>query len=171
MTTNDLGEPRIRGQQVSLERLTYATVVLMSVLVVYDGWEDRATFIGVVAVILGPILALAVAHFFSEVLQEHSTHERQLTGSEWRAILRNQLQIFLAAVPPIIVLGAGWISPLDARSTIELLLWTGVATLVGLGALAGYRAGLRGWRWLVAAASGGAVGLLVVSLQILLKPH
>ena len=42
------------------------------------------------------------------------------------------------------------------RITIELLLWTGVATLVALGALAGYRAGLRGWPWLMAAAGGGA---------------
>lgn len=168
---NDSAPFRLGGHPISLERLTYATTVLMSVLVVYDGWEERATFIGVVVVILGPILALAAARCFAEALQEHLEVERPLTRAEWRAILTSQWQVFLAAVPPIIVLGIGWLSPLDARSTIELLLWTGTATLMGLGALAGYRAGLRGWRWLAAAASGAAVGLLVISLQILLKPH
>ena len=162
---------RIGGRQVSLERLAYARVVLMSVRVVYDGWEQLATFIGVAVVILGPILALAVAHFFAEVLQGYAQFQRPLTGAElwWRVL--DQIQILFAAVPSLIVLGVGWISPLNARSTITLLLWTGVVTLIGLAALAGHRAGLRGWTWVLTALSGGLVGLIVISLQILLKPH
>jgi hypothetical protein len=162
---------RIGGLQVSLERMTYATVVLMSVLVVYDGWEQLATFIGVAAVILGPILALAVAHFFSEILQAYAEHQRPLTFPELRWHARDQVQTLLAAVPPLIVLGLGWISPLDARGTIELLLWTGMVTLIGLASIAGRRAGLRGLRWFVISLSGGVVGLIVISLQIILKPH
>ncbi len=162
---------RIGGRQVSIERLAYATIVLMSVLVVYDGWEQLATFIGVAVVILGPILALAAAHFFSEVLQAYAQLRRPLTGAElwWRVV--DQIQDLFAAVPALVVLALGWISPLDARSTIALLMWTGVVTLIGLAALAGRRAGLRGWAWVLAALSGGLVGLIVISLQIILKPH
>lgn len=59
-------ELRLMGLDISMERLTYATVVLRSVLVVYDGWQELTTFWGLVAVILGPLVALAVAHFFAD---------------------------------------------------------------------------------------------------------
>ena len=34
----------VGGHRVSIERLVYATVVLMSVLVVYDGWQELTSF-------------------------------------------------------------------------------------------------------------------------------
>ena len=154
-----------------LDRLVYATVVLMSVLVVYDGWQDLVTYLGVAAVIIGPILALALAHLFAEVLQAHAELLRPLTTHEWLWFLRDQVSVLAAAVPSLVVLGVGWVSPMDALSTIAVLLWTGVLTLVVLAGIAGRHAGLRGWRWLAAALSGGVVGLVVISLQILLKPH
>lgn len=162
---------RILGVRASIERLVYATVVLMSVLVVYDGWADLTTYAGVAGVIVGPILALAVAHLFSEVFELHFRHQRPLTAAEWRRLVADQLHLMLAAVPPLVVLGIGWLSPLDERGTISVLLWTGMATLMGLSYLAARRAGFRGWRLLVACLSGGVVGLIVISLQIVLKPH
>jgi hypothetical protein len=143
----------------------------MSVLVVYDGWDQHATFTGVALVIIGPILALGVAHFFSEVVQAFAEHQRPLTAAEWRWHARDQLHLLLAAVPPLLVLAVGWLGPLNARSTIAVLLWTGVATLMGLSALAAERAGMGGRRLVFASLSGGLVGLLVIALQILLKPH
>jgi hypothetical protein len=116
-------------------------------------------------------VALAVAHLFSEVMQAYAEVQRPLTGQEWRTQLKDQVQLLLAAVPSLLVLGIGWRSSLDERSTVTLLVWTGAVTLVGLAGWAGYRAGLRGWYWILAALSGGLVGLLVISLQIVLKPH
>lgn len=171
MQQNRTSVIRVRGLAVSLERLSYATIVLMSVLVVYDGWDQLASFAGAAVVVLGPTVALAAAHLFSEALDEHADHGRPLTAAEWRRLSANQLQVLLAAVPPLFMLAVGWLSPLDPRSTITVILWTGVFTLAGLAAIAGRRAGFRGWRWLAAAISGGAVGLFVVSLQVLLKPH
>lgn len=162
---------RIRGLRVSIERLVYATVVLMSVLVVYDGWADLTTYAGVAAVIIGPILALAVAHLFSEVFELHFARQRPLTREEWREVVLDQLHLLLAAVPPLVILGIGWLSPLDERRTIAVLLWTGVLTLMGLSLLAARRAGFHGWRLGAACLSGGVVGLIVISLQIVLKPH
>jgi hypothetical protein len=162
---------RVRGLRVSIERLVYATVVLMSVLVVYDGWADLTTYAGVAAVIIGPILALAVAHLFSEVFELHFARQRPLTREEWREVALDQLHLLLAAVPPLVILGIGWLSPLDERRTIAVLLWTGVLTLMGLSLLAARRAGFHGWRLAAACLSGGLVGLIVISLQIVLKPH
>ena len=159
------------AHRLSLERLTYATVVLMSVLVVYDGWADLATFGGVAAVIVGPVLALTIAHLWAGAIEDAAELGRPLTAAEWRWQVRDQAHVMLAAVPPLLVLGFGWISPLDALGTIAVLLWTGVLTLIGLTAVAAYRAGLRGWTVVAAAVGGGLVGLLVISLQIVLKPH
>ena len=156
---------------VDLERLSYATVVLMSVLVVYDGWADLTTFAGVAAVIVAPVIALTVAHVFSEALQHISDVRRSLTRAEWRQLVRTNSRSMLVAVPPLVVTGLGWVSPINARSTISVLLVTGTLTLIVLASTAGHRAGLRGWRLVLAGVVGGLVGLIVVSLQILLKPY
>jgi hypothetical protein len=157
--------------RVSLERLTYATIVLMSVLVVYDGWQQLATFAGVAIVTVSPIIALAAAHLFSEAISKHAEQQRPLTRPEWREVTLAQLSFLLATIPPLLILGIGWVGPLNPRSTISVLLWTGVVTLVALTGLAASRAGIRGWRGVATAVGGGVVGLMVISLQILLKPH
>lgn len=162
---------QIGAWRLRLDRLVYATVVLMSVLAVYDGWQGLATFLGVLGVILGPLVALALAHLFAEVLHAHAELRRPLTRPEWWELTVDQAPWFVAALPPLVVLGIGWLSPLDVLSTIRVLLWTAVATLVVVSGVAGRMAGLTGWRWWAAAASGGVVGLLVIGLQILLKPH
>jgi hypothetical protein len=162
---------RIGPLEVRLERVVYATVVLMSVLAVYDGWAELTSFLGVAIVIVAPLVALGVAHLFSEVIEEHYRLQRPLTGAEWRRLSLGQLRILVAGVPPLVILGIGWLSPLDERRTIAVLLWTGVATLVVLSLVAARRAGIRGWRLAVAGLGGGLVGLIVISLQVLLKPH
>ncbi len=162
---------RLLGLHVSLERLTSSTVVLMSVLVVYDEWAELTTFLGMAAVIVSPIIAIGIAHGFSDSLQAMSAAGRPLNRAEWGALLRSQFQILWPAVPPLLVVLLGWLSPLDASRTIGVLLWTGMGTLVALTAIAARRAGLRGWRLVTAACVGGVIGVVVVSLQIVLKPH
>ena len=158
------------GVPFDLERLTYTTVVLMSVLVVYDKWGELTTFVGTALVIIGPILAIALAHGFSEALHDMSEAGRPSPAPNGVTCCWRRHQVLLAAVPPLLVVVVGYISPLDAESTITVLIATATVTLVALAAFAAYRAGLRGWRLLVAACVGGLIGLVVVSLQILLKP-
>ena len=165
---NRLRAPHIHWR---FESLVYSTVTLMSVLVVYDGWQDVATFAGVAIVIIAPTIALAIAHWFAEAVDRHASLGRPLTGREWSQLAIDQGQVLLTAVPPLNILGIGWRSPLTAPSTIVVLVWTGCLTLVGLACAAAYRSGVRGWRLVAAGALGGVVGLVVISLQVLLKPH
>jgi hypothetical protein len=163
--------PRLGRYRLRLDRQVYGTVVLMSVLVVYDGWNQLATFWGVAAVIVAPIVAMAAAHLFAEVLQEHGVLGRPLTRVEWAHAVRDQVSWFQATVPPLVMLGLAWVSPADALTSISIILWTSLATLVVLSAVAAHRAGLQGWRRLITALSGGVLGLIVISLQVVLKPH
>ena len=162
---------RTLWHHLNVERTAYGTVVLMSVLVVYEGWADFASFLGTSVVILAPTAALLIAHGFADVMALHVETGRPLHRREWRLLLGRQTGILLAALPPLLIVLVGWVSPLDALSTIHVLLWAGVGTLMFLSALSARRAGYHGWRVWIACGIGGAVGLVVISMQVLLKPH
>lgn len=161
----------VLGKTVDIERLTYATVVLMSVLAVYDGWSQLATFLGAALVTVAPVLALVTAHLFADVLAEHAQRGRRLSGREWLGLIVDQFHLFLVTAPPLAFLLLGWLLPWDAVGTITAILWAGVLTLVLLATLAAHRAGIRSWRLVAAGLLGGVAGLVVIVLQLLLKPH
>jgi hypothetical protein len=50
-----------------IDRAVYGTIVLTSVLVLYDGWAHLKVW-GAVAVILGPVVAMVIGHVFSASL-------------------------------------------------------------------------------------------------------
>jgi hypothetical protein len=158
-------------QRLNVERTVYGTVVLMSVLVVYEGWAGLATFLGTAVVIVAPTLAIVAAHYLADVMALHVHLQRPLIRTEWVGLVGHQTGIALSAVPPLVIVLIGWISPLDAVSTIAVLLWTGVVTLMFLSWISARKAGYRGPALAVAAVLGGAVGLVVISMQVLLKPH
>ena len=58
---------RIGGLKIRVDRVIYTTITLLSVLIIYDGWEELR-FWNVVAVIVGPILAIFLSHVFGAAL-------------------------------------------------------------------------------------------------------
>jgi hypothetical protein len=48
---------RVGRLKIRVDRVIYTTITLLSVLIIFDGWE-QLQFWGVVAVIVGPILAI-----------------------------------------------------------------------------------------------------------------
>ena len=85
MTDEDPEVVHVHGYALDLERLTYATIVVMSVLAVYTGWA-KLSFLSATAVVVAPVLALGVAHAFSEALHEHAENRRPLNGREWKDV-------------------------------------------------------------------------------------
>lgn len=61
-----------------VDRIVYATITVMSTLIIYDGWQ-QLELIDVVGVIVGPIVAMFVAHVFSA-----SARRSGVAG--WRAL-------------------------------------------------------------------------------------
>jgi hypothetical protein len=157
------------AHRLDLERLTYATVVVMSVLAVYSDW-DRLSFARAAMVILAPVVALAAAHYFSEVLHAHAELQRPLTHREWVHVAVRQVQLVLVAVPPLALLCIGRVTDADVERVTLVILTSGSLSLVALAAVAGGRAGLHGWARFWMALAGGVVGVLVIGVQILLKP-
>ena len=161
---------RVGGVALDLERLTYATVVVMAVLAAYQGWA-RLSFLPAALVVLSPVVAVCLAHAFSELLQEHAAHQRTLTRAEWAAAARRQVHLLLAALPPLVILTIGRAASIEVERTGAVVELTGMVTLIFLSAIACRRAGLRGWQLILGSLAGGLVGLAVIALQIALKPH
>ena len=74
---------RVGRLKIRVDRLIYTTITLMSVLIIYDGW-NRLSFWGVLAVIVGPILAIFLSHLFGAELGTRVAKGRPLTWRERR---------------------------------------------------------------------------------------
>ena len=107
------------------------------------------------------MLAVVLAHLFSELLHEYAAHQRPLTASEWLGV----------AVPPLILLIIGRATSIQIAASRPVEEILGIVTLIVLAALAGRRAGLRGLQLILVSFAGGVIGLVVIVLQIVLKPH
>lgn len=179
MTTDALGDVRRRLPAVHLGPLefdagvwVYGTVTLMSVLVVYEGWGDLKRPLGVLIVVVGPTIALAMAHVFADVLKHAVERGDTPVPGERRRILAHGLQYLLVGVPPLVVLAVtSLLLRQSAAESIRFMLLFGVLSLGFWGGLAGWRVGYRGWRLVASAVAGLLVGLTVMAFQIVLKPH
>ena len=81
---------RVLARPVLVDRLVYATITLMSVLIIYDGWQ-HLRLIDVVGVIVGPVVAMFLGHVFSASMAKHVEVGRVLGGNELARSLSSKL--------------------------------------------------------------------------------
>jgi hypothetical protein len=154
---------------VVIGRIVYATITLMSVLVIYDGWQHLRV-VDVVGVILGPIIAMFIAHTFSAILARQVTKKRRLRFAEHIGVVRKESRFLLFAVPALALLVATQIAGASLNASIHVIVLTGAASLGYWGYVAGRRADLTGWRLAAAIVAGLAAGGAVLVLQVVLQP-
>jgi hypothetical protein len=147
----------------------YTTITLMAVLIVYDGWE-QLRFWGVVAVMLGPILAIFLSHVFGAALGTRVALGRPLTRRARRAVFVEECRFLLVAVPPLAILVVLTIAGVSYTRIIQVIVLTGVLSLGVWGGVAGRRAGLTGWALVLPIAYGLLLGGIFLMLQALLQP-
>jgi hypothetical protein len=87
-------------QPVDVDRVIYATITLMSVLIIYDGWQ-QLRFLAVVGAIVGPVLAMFLAHVFSASLAQQLSLGKPVTMK----IVRSESRFLLLCVPPVLLVG------------------------------------------------------------------
>ena len=69
--------------------IVYATITVMSVLIIYDGWQ-QLKLIDLIGVIVGPIVAMFIAHVFSASLAKQVEVGRALTWNERMVTIRSE---------------------------------------------------------------------------------
>ena len=152
-----------------LARAVYATITLTSVLIVYDGWSSLK-LLDVVWVIVGPILAMFIAHVFAANLAGQAALGRGLGREEWLDLVRSESRFLLLAVPPLAILAVSQLAGASLDDSIRIIIWCAAVSLGFWGGLAGRRAGFRGWRLVMAVIMGLLVGGAVLVLQVFLQP-
>ncbi len=161
--------PRVGRFNIRIDRVIYTTITLMSVLIIYDGWATLR-FWDVLAVVLGPILAIFLSHAFGAELGTRVALGRPLTGAERRGVIAEESRYLLILIPPLLILAISSLVGLSYTRTINVIVLVGVLSLGFWGAVAGRRAGLTGWSLLGATCFGLAIGCVILVLQALLQP-
>jgi len=162
-------QTRVGRLKIRVDRVIYTTIMLMAVLIVYDGWE-QLRFVGVVAVILGPILAIFLSHVFGAALGTRVALGRPLSRRERRAVFLEECRFLLVAVPPLAILVVLAIAGISYARIIQVIVLTGVLSLGVWGGLAGRRAGVTGWAMVLPIAYGLLLGAIILALQAFLQP-
>ena len=162
-------QTRVGRLKIRVDRVIYTTIMLMAVLIVYDGWE-QLRFVGVVAVILGPILAIFLSHVFGAALGTRVALGRPLSRRERRAVFVEECRFLLVAVPPLAILVVLAIAGISYARIIQVIVLTGVLSLGVWGGLAGRRAGVTGWALVLPIAYGLLLGGIILALQAFLQP-
>jgi hypothetical protein len=152
-----------------LGRIVTATVALVCVLIVYDGWAALKQF-DVVAVIVGPVVAICTTHIFSDSLVQLVELGRRPTMKEWLVTARYELRFLLLAVPPLTVLLVLHLANVALTDAVRVVIWLEALSLGFWAGLAAWYAGLRG-RLLGCSILGGVViSGVVLLLQLILQP-
>jgi hypothetical protein len=163
--------PSIGPVEFDVRVWVYGTITLTSVLVVFDGWADLSSTANLIAVVMGPTIALAIAHLFADVVDLHADQRQALRLDQFRHIVRHSAEYLLVAVPPLLVFFlVGWLTG-DSRVAIRAMVLSGSASLGVWGFVAGWRTGYRGGRLLMSTMVGLVMGIVIIVLQIVLKPH
>jgi hypothetical protein len=157
------------ARPILVDRIVYGTITVMSVLIIYDGWQTLR-LIDVVLVIVGPIIAMFIGHVFSAALAKQIEMGRPLSGTEGRRIVGFESRFLLLAVPPVAIVSVLYAFNVSLTEAIRVTLWAEAASLGYWGLVAARRAGIVGWRVLAFVAAGLVVGLVVLLLQVVLQP-
>jgi hypothetical protein len=162
-------QTRVGRLKIRMDRVIYTTIMLMAVLIVYDGWE-QLRFGGVVAVMLGPILAIFLSHVFGAALGTRVALGRPLTRRERRAVFVEECRFLLVAVPPLAILVVLALAGVSYTRIIQVIVLTGVLSLGVWGGVGGRRAGVTGWALVLPIAYGLLLGGIILALQAFLQP-
>jgi hypothetical protein len=153
----------------TIDRIVYTTITMMSVLIVYDGWQHLQLF-DVVGVIVGPVLAMFVSHVFAASIALQMEPEGALTGRRRLAAVTAELPFLLFCVPPLVVLSVQYVAGVSLTDAIRVTLWLGALSLGGWGLFVGRRSRLTGWPLVITTGAGLCVGMVVLLLQVFLQP-
>jgi len=152
-----------------IDQAVYGTIVVMSVLIIYDGWS-HLRLLDLVGIIVGPLVAMFVSHVFSTFMAEQVALGRSLSAHERLQAIRRQASFLLLAIPPILIASVLYGAGVSLTGCIRVVLIVGALSLGLWGGVAGYRAHFRRWRLVMAVAAGLTIGGLVLLLQVALQP-
>jgi hypothetical protein len=150
-------------------RVVNATITLICVLIVYDGWANLR-FRDALWIVVGPVFAIFTSHVFASSLVKHIELGRRPTRTEWIAIVRFESRMLLLAVPPVAILVILDLAGVSLSESIRVIIWLEGLSLTFWAGVAAHRAGLRGRSFALAVFAGLIITAIVLGLQVAIQP-
>jgi hypothetical protein len=119
----------------------------------------------------GVVLALLIswwAHAYSEFVFQRADSGERFTRAGVGWMLRRELPILLGAVPPLLAVLIAWAAGAGLDTAITIALVTAAVTILATEVAAGLQADLSGRELAIQTLVGGAFGLLVLALKLVL---
>ena len=162
-------DERLPGESVpaflrnTSELIEGAVVVGALLVVVGHGSSDTR----VVATALGVLAIYWLTHAYAHALSGTLSQRRRLFGLLFRAI-RHDSTILVGGLPALLVFSAALVVGVEFGTAVSAALWATILFLTGVGFVAGYRIGLRGWRLALEALLAGSAGTFMLLLKTFL---
>jgi len=159
----DAREARRHRLAAKAPDLLYGAVVSASILAVSSLHGPTTQHVAIAT--LAVSLTYWLAHVYVDAIggrfhdREHSSHQRLAKA------LRENTEILIGAVPPVIVFLLGRLLGLGITGAAWLALWFSVALLTGTAAYAAHLAGVRGKDLLIETVVAGTFGIIVIVLK------
>jgi len=146
------------------ELIEGAVVVGALLVVASHGSSDTR----VLATALGVLAIYWLTHAYAHALSDTLSQRQRLFGLLFNAI-RHDSTILAGGLPGLLVFAVALAFGTEFGGTaISVGLWATILFLAGVGFVAGYRMGLRGWRLGLEALLAGSAGAFMLLLKTLL---
>lgn len=151
--------------------IVYATIIQLAAFAIFDhgdGPVTEASFREIAAVSLSPMIAVALAHTFAEVLDHQIAHGNRFRWRDVGELVRPNLQFLYVGLAPIVIAIPFAVAGVTNDVVVNTVYAFGVASLFIWGFIAARGSGrpLRGQ--VLYALAYGILGLLVVGIELLL---
>ena len=142
----------------------YGSILAVAFITIFR--EEHAAPQAVAVSVLGTMGVFFIAHVWSEILGWRLHHREHVTFARVKRISRAEWPLLEAAVAPGVVLVLGWIGVIDATRAEDIALAVCIVQLFAWGFVVGLRTYDLLWAALLAGFVDGALGLVIVALEI-----
>jgi hypothetical protein len=156
----------IFGDRETVAGTVYGTIIVMSVLAAgakpyqHDLWR-------LLVLAGGSVVALWLAHVYSDALGESLKTGHRLKIAELSSIARREYSVVAVAILPLAAVGLGAAGVLADRTAVQLALWLGVATLAGQAIRYAQLERLSRSAAFVTVTLNLGIGLAIIALEVL----
>jgi hypothetical protein len=164
--TVGVGRVRLR-----ISILVYAIIVSLASLAVYDEPDGPLTLANaavLLAIVVAPVAALAVAHTFVELTQEHLEVGETPSRAALGRIVGRNAQFLVVGVSALIWFVIAYALDMSANDALVALLLIRLVELYALGIVVALRSTV-GCAWRIGLSVGyGTIGLVIVVVELAL---
>ena len=161
---------RVLGLRLDPHRLIYATIIMLVALAIFDDTVDPftgSTVADIFVVVLLPLLALSLAHGFSDALDIQIRSRRRLTPADRRHVMATSAQYLLVGIPVLALAVAFGLTGIEVQRASDIGQLLGVASLLLWGGYAARSAGLTAWAQVRFSLIYGFIGVSIVIVELL----